>query len=301
MSEDYDIVFSASTYKSFDCAIRFMESFKYMQGHNLLILTTPDVNEAKALMYKADASNVDIMIFHTDIDNFIMGRAYGFVWCITHDICGRYFCSCDDDLEWTDRSVDILDHLDMSYMITQFSMMAFDSTHPMHYRNHPYKQEINGIRIDIPWVDGNCIFTPYDFNEQFGLQDCLPEHPFSFFVETEYAHRFRFLSGKPVVVDIERQYYIHHFRNDRQRLSERLSKFKEGVSSGEEFWRRKFGLKVRFEGDIHRVLYGLETSPEYAKGFQQHLMFGGLWNDWDAIYAKYKDKYRQVYYLRSGE
>lgn len=291
----YDIVFTLSTYKSCQIAINFLRSLKFLQANVLPILVSPIENDLEYIY--SQTIDIPVVYILSDFNSLHMGRAWGFVWAFNNNIRGRYLASCDDDIEFYEPAKDILSRLDQADQQIGFSLMAFRSTHPQWDAGMTHIHD--EIKVGLNWLDGNCIFSKWQDNVDFGVIDALPEVPMCYFVELEYSHRMRFLTGRPLVYDVRNVYYQHIFRADPQINAQRALNSDRGLVSGNQFWVRKFGLQmmdINSTPGIHEHLYKLTTtSPGAVARYTKHLLFDGEWNDWEKIYAGYVHQTRVVH------
>lgn len=281
--QHYDIIFGISTYRSNDLINRFLASTHNLLGKNLFVVISPIEQDMLNAFY--DNPSNDVVFMTSKINNHVLGRSWPFVWAVNNGISAKYYCECDDDLEWTKESGKIFGKLEKGWKELPYAMFGFDSTHPYGYKDFERMQ--GKLKVGVPWLDGNCIFTRWQDNLECGVMDSLPTAPLAFFVETEYAHRLRYLTNRPIVMDTETTYYIHHFRDNPNLFTQRKKTFTKAVEDGRRFWKEKFGLDVEFKGDVHKTLYQKETAPECKDGFRKHLLFDGLFTDWKAIYTKF--------------
>lgn len=290
----YDIVFGVSTFKSVPAAIRFLRSTSYLAGNNLIIMVGSIPKDIKTIMQeiqKPPAICCDLLFMSNKINSHVMGRSWPFVWCVNNAVDATYYCESDDDLEFTESSGSMFRLLQDTWNTHPYAMMGFDSSHPMHYPD--FEKQDGTLKIGVPWLDGNFITTRWEDNEKYGLMDSFPESPLIFFTETEYAHRFRYFTGRPIVVECREQFYLHHFRNDPMQNMERRPYHQRAINDGERFFLEKFGIVASFQNnsDVHKWLYDAETSTLNQTKFAQHLLFDRMWNEWDLIYEKYKSNF----------
>ncbi|MFN3307176.1 MAG: class I SAM-dependent methyltransferase, partial [Candidatus Kapaibacteriota bacterium] len=156
--------------------------------------------------------------------------------------------------------------------------------------------KIGSLIINPLYLDGNCLFTQFSDNLLYGVMDAPFESPSVFYTEIEYMHRFKFFTRRPAVVDCDREFYLHHFRNDPNVQNIRNERYHRREKAGRNFWFQKFGIAdVVFDSDeVANELYEKTIMPEISNKFKQHLIFGGLWNNWKDIYDRYS-KYFQVF------
>lgn len=296
----YDIILTLSTYKSIHIARRFLDTLHYLGENVLAVLVGPIESELREL---ADGSpSIPAVYIQSDINSLHFGRAWGFVWAVSNGLKARYLASCDDDLEWTPISGKILSRLDLAEKKFNWCLMGFHSTHPTFPIAYQYKSD--EFLVDYGWLDGNLIFSKWDDNLEFGVIDATIDVPQIYYVELEYAHRMRFLTGRPVIFDKNDHVYYHHlFRADPGINDERAINLFSGMGAGNYFWQRKFGLDVlNFDGDvsqypdgIHKWLYDTTAQEQHRESFKKHLLFDGMWNDWGAIYERFVSSTKVIY------
>lgn len=290
----YDMSLGVSTYRATGPCFRFIQSLPWLTGRKAVFISGPNVNELKFLLESTEKQdNTDIFFIHTDINHLPFSRALGSLVLLQQGLETEYYISCDDDLEFIPESGEILSNLREA---PPFALCAFNSSHPMHYPEYDY---VSGFwKIGIPWIDGNFIVSKWEDNLKFGFQDSLPEYPLSFYTETEYGWRMKYFTGNDLICNFSEQFYLHHFRNSPLQNMIRKDKFSQGVTSGEMFFQRKFGVYGHFNhSTVHkelwaRILPDLESGNEWK--IKRHMMYDGLWNDWKAILNKYEGSFRLV-------
>lgn len=289
----YDILFCASTFRTSKYAISFLKSLKNIKGKHLAVITTPIFEDVIQIVQELKNFPTDVIIFKTDVDNQCLARAWGFVWAVNNGITARYYCSCDDDIEFNQKSKDILDKLDEISMLYNFSMLAFDSTHPYKY---PYfEKQIENLRFNPPFIDGNCIFTHFEDNLNFGVMDAPLEEPAVFYTEIEYMHRLKYFTKKPVIVNIEKEFYVHNYNTFPEKNKIRSERYQKREQAGRKFWFQKFGITVpEFNSDyVANEIFEEIINKNLTNKFKQHLIFKGEWNNWNKIYEDFS-KFFQI-------
>ncbi len=289
----YDILFCASTFKTSKYAISFLKSLKNIKGKNLAVITTPIFEDVIQIVQELKNFPTDVIIFKTDVDNQCLARAWGFVWAVNNGITARYYCSCDDDIEFNQNSKDILDKLDEISMSYNFSMLAFDSTHPYKY---PYfEKQIENLKFNPPFIDGNCIFTHFEDNLNFGVMDAPLEEPAVFYTEIEYMHRLKYFTNRPAIVNIEKEFYVHNYNTFPEKNKIRSERFQKREQAGRKFWFQKFGITVpEFNSDfVANEIFEEIINKNLTNKFKQHLIFKGEWNNWNKIYEDFS-KFFQI-------
>ncbi|MFN3307471.1 MAG: hypothetical protein ACK42Z_09855, partial [Candidatus Kapaibacteriota bacterium] len=76
----YDILFCASTFKTPNLALKFLKSIINVKGRHLAVLVSPLLEDITELASNLKDITTDVILFHSDIDNQCLGRAWGFVW-----------------------------------------------------------------------------------------------------------------------------------------------------------------------------------------------------------------------------
>jgi hypothetical protein len=293
----YDLVLTASTYKSTHLALKFLNTVHLLGENNLVIMVSPNRNELETISQNSNYKKV--VYIQSDINSLHFGRAWGFVWAHMNDAKGRYLVSCDDDLSWRQESTEIVSRLDKAKAEIGFSLMGFSSTHPVFPTVYDYATPEKVI-VGYKWLDGNCIFSEWENNVQFGVLDSSLDAPLSFFVELEYSHRMRFLTGKPIVLDCHQSYYYeHNFRRDPTINKLRGEFTIAALSAGNHYWNKKFGIPVidiTTTPDSHNWLYTQTAKEIYRETFKKHLCFDGMSApNWEEIYKRYSTKTKVVY------
>lgn len=286
----YDILFTASVYKSARNALRFAQSIKNIDGNHICVLVTPLREDADRLV-EGLAGTIDlgcrVLVFHSTVNSLYQGRGWGFVWAVANGITPSYLCSGDDDIEFTEFSHDIVERLDT----TEFSVMTFRGN------AHGYRKNVDatehGITTDLIWLNGDTMFTHFADNLQFGVADSLLDYPVSYFTEIEYQQRMSYFTGRWLAVDMRRIiFYTHHFRLNEEMNRIRGEHAIAGMTAGTNLWRVKYGIELDgMHIDCEKLYNQVITMPEKMK---THFIFHGLWNDWGAIYEKLLPSYELV-------
>jgi len=289
MLRDIDILLTASCFKSAQSAERMAKSLKHVQGDTLLVLTSPLEQD---IAYLKDADIENTVLFRSKIDNMYLCRNWGFVWAVANNFKPLYYCSCDDDIEFDSNSHDLLFRL----VKNDFSVMTFLN------RSHRYniwKGEMVGTCMTVSWMNGDSMFTRFEDNLKYGLPDCLPNGEASpFCVESEYQQRMAVFTGKPLLADIEKQFYTHHYRDTDDKRLLRDVDVVARINSGLRFLRTNYdGVFGDNHIDINTAnIHGItreyiQAHPQAAK---RHLLMDGLWVDYKAMHEKYKDSFEEV-------
>lgn len=278
-----DILFTAAVYKSAQHAIEFANSIRFVGDNNYCVLATPIRSEIQEIVDGIeDCRNIAVLYSH--IDNLYFCRAIGFLFALRRRMKFRYYCSCDDDIEFTKNSQEIPGILDK----TEFSVMTFCNA----------KRRKNGSVIYSPmWINGDSMFTNFSDNLEYGLPDSLPKEPVTFFTEVEYQHRMRFLTRRQIVADRRKVYYKHNSRIESDPITKiRDESSYQKMRSGNEFWKQKYGIDVNFSyGGIHEGVYHQTMKPENENIIKSHLIFDGMWNNWDEIIAEYSKYWDEIW------
>lgn len=280
----YDILFTASTYKSSQNALRLIKSIRQIEGNHICTVVTPlqeDIGELVAGLNAMGDVGCRTLIFHSTVNHLYQSRGWGFVWTVVNNIQPCYLCSCDDDIEFTENSNDIVRRLN----INKYSIMAFSSS------AHGYRFTIGDIQgkdnvtTDIGWINGDAMFTHFEDNLRYGVPDALLTYPVSYFTEIEYQHRMAFLTGGWTKVDARKTFYLHHFRDNSNLNALRGQHAITGMSVGKQLWKEKYGIDLGsgHTFDCQALFQQVSTMPEKMKS---HFIFHGLWNDWNAIYER---------------
>lgn len=280
----YDILFTASTYKSAQNALCFIKSICQIEGNHICTVVSPlqsDIDEIVTGLANAGDVGCRVIVFRSTVDHLYQSRGWGFVWAVANGIQARYLCSCDDDIEFTENSQDIVRRLN----INRYSIMAFSSN------VHGYRFTIGDIQghdnitTDIGWINGDAMFSHFEDNLKYGVPDALLTYPVSYFTEIEYQHRMSCLTGEWMKVDARKTFYLHHFRNNSELNSLRGQHAIVGMSVGKQLWKEKYGidLGVGHTFDCQALYQQVSTMPEKM---EKHFIFHGLWNDWGEIYNR---------------
>lgn len=283
----YDAVISASCYMSPAHSIRLIKSVPVIDGSVLTIITCPHIEDAQAISAAVEDVQSDTIILHSSRRERHLCQDLGFVWCLANNYAGRYSAFTDDDIEFTgSKIIEFLDHA------PKFSALGFTSN-TIHYGIGPFRgqYQIGEYCFNPCWVDGHNIFATWDTNLKCGVMDACPGAFNSSFAEVEYAHRLSLLSGLPT---IGCKYYglHHHSRVDNvEQLRDAVNQ-QSVVHEGYRLWEKKFGLTMS-AGDFNSSAIGWNdiertlAQPQYAEQYKRHMIFDGLWLDWDEIWRRY--------------
>ena len=287
LSKKYDILFTASMYKSASNALRMAKSIQHIEGNHLCVFATPLVSDIYEFITGANDLENTILLF-SHIDNIYFCRALGFLYAILNKMKISYYCSCDDDIEFTEKSSCILSILDS----LDYAVMTFKS-HGHAYKGFAGKE----MTYNPPWINGDSMFSRFEDNIKYGLPDSLVDEPVTFFTEVEYQHRMRYLSRKKTIIDKRDEYYIHHFRERNNAITALRSRDSvHKMHSGNRFWKEKYGVDVDFiEDGNHDAVYRKTMQLEYIEKIKTHLIFGGLWNNWDFINLTFADSWHEAW------
>lgn len=273
-----DILFTASTHRSVDNAVRMARSLQHIAGAVLLVLSSIDVGELEAIR----AANAGCVLLRSDVDNLYHNRALGFLWALFHGVHARYLCSCDDDLEFIAESLELVRELDEAARLMPFCAATFNNGAQFY---EPYGDHLRGdLHVNLAWINGDSMFVPWDLVLRHGLPDSLKDAPVTYFTEIEYQLRLRAGTGRPIVGICGRPRYTHHFREPGEITLERARRSGSGVLAAHRFWRQKYGVEGIDIGDGYRYpdLYKIVEAAGPAA--DRHVLFGGLGpSDWPAI------------------
>lgn len=284
----YDVLFTASTYKSAQNALRLIKSIQHIEGNHICVIVTPlqsDVDELAIGLFEMGDIGCRAVVFHSAVDHLYQGRGWGFAWAVANGIAAKYLCSCDDDIEFMENSHDIVTRLNMN----EFSIMTF------FIKGSGYKidmrTDFSRINTERTWLNGDTMFSHFEDNLQYGVADALLDYPVSYFTEIEYQHRMSYFTGRWLLVDMNKHFYYHHSREPDDELTQLRSQHAAtGIATGKRLWMEKYNINV---GDGHTfdcqwAYEQISTMPEKMKS---HYIFHGLWNDWNAIYEKIKSQF----------
>lgn len=280
------ILFTASTYKSVDSAIRFLRSIQNVEGSHKAVICGPvrwELEHIKA--HVGEVPNCKIRLFHSGLNNMYLCRAFGFVLFAANKKRARYYFSGDDDIEFTEASRDLVKVLDSE---RRFSVATFSNG------IIGYKVDDSGKTWNPYWINGDSMFSHWDDNLLYGLPDSVRHAPVSYYTEIEYEHRMRHLTHKSTLVFNDRQYYTHHFRETPYQNEARGDGANQAMTCGRHLWEEKYDLPPFSEyedGIWDRLDRDIKFMPEKMV---QHVMFGGQSNDWQAIYESLKDNFVEV-------
>lgn len=282
---DYDFIISASCYLSPQNTIRMLKSIPIIKARVLPIITCPRVEDAWTIMAYARKASFPIIILHSRLSSRYFCQSIAFVYCVAHQIKGKYFGIVDDDIEFIDG--DLLSHINAC---ASFSTFAFSSNQIVYGFSFMTGTYVYGeYHEDPPWLDAHNLFSRWEDNLAAGLPDCTTGVDNAAFVDIEYQHRLHLLTGKPPV-GCTYQPILHHTRIDSMEASRGNRNI---VIDGYRLWTEKFGLAL--DGAMmgsgmnfgwHDV-YNVLCQEHFAPLYRRHLIFGGLWTDWDAIWQKY--------------
>jgi hypothetical protein len=279
----YDFLLTTSVYYSVDKSLGLAKSLKYLPGRNLIIFTgcrDEDVHELNKELLKL---NIEYAVFKSEINNSRFCVNYGFICSVMMYLKAQWYISCDDDIEFWEEAKYIPQRLEHAKDIG-FSIMAFKN--PNQQYGGLDAVMYHGYQIAPGWLDGNAMFFDYEDVKLYGLTDSIIEEPITFFVETELQHRYRILKGKPLMVDLSRNYYLHHFRDDPEMTRKRNWNATHGMYAGSMLWIRKYGINPNDwnEDGCHQRLFAYVSQAEQIPNMKRHIMYNDLWtNDWPGI------------------
>ncbi len=283
----HDILFTASTYKSTMSAIRFANSIKQIDGNHCCILTGPIREEMEEI-----AKETDAICFVSKTDSLYLGRAWGFVWAVNNNVSARYMCSCDDDIEFTSNSKDIFTLLNKAseygFSVTTFCNKAHDYADDKRFTDKTIK---GNFVLNLLWVNGDCMFTHWHDNIQYGLPDTVLSSPISYYTEVEYQHRMRAMTKLPLIVSKDKDKYLHHFRTE-DTAAIRADQAGTGHVAGLHLWKEKYGLEIT---SLTKSAFDNSFNVIKANPFiENHIMFDESASCWIDIYNSLKDDYEVI-------
>jgi hypothetical protein len=287
----YDIIFTASTFKSNDNAIRTINSVRHIPGRHLYILTGPFLEDMQAIAAGIERGT-ETILWQSDNPNLYFCRDWGWLSAKMLGLEAYWHCTGDDDLEFTDASAEIVYQLLRARRIGA-SVIGFNSS--CNFYGGAISKMVDNFRTDAPWINGDCMFAAWEDNLEYGLPDCLPNHNVPFFTEVEYQHRLRALSGRPLLVAVDKTYYVHHSRTQPEISAIRDLDVVGRITAGSDFWKAKYGVEP---GDwnvpyIHERLFNL--TKDMREEMQRHLILDGIWTDWQAA-IKYAEPFTKLVY-----
>lgn len=277
------VLFTAATCGSVDNAVRFANSLEKLAGDHLLVLTGPRSEELAEIRRRVHDPRV--ILLRSRLDNLYYCRGVGMVWALHEGHEARYLCSCDDDLEFTEISADLLDRLDEDWNVREFAILTFNNSGQWY--DTFGGERLGDLRIGIQWMNGDSMFVPWHHALACGVPDSTLDYPLTYYTEFEYQARLQCLTGRPLMADCRQPLqYIHHFREPGVVTDLRASMAGTGEVAAYCFWRQKYGVQ-----DI-----GLTNGEGMAKlkhivcssngRSRPHLIFGGLVTDWSAIWRR---------------
>jgi len=253
-----------------------IESLHYIDGNVLLFITGAVEDTELYTICKHAGKNV--IVARSPINCNIFNQDWAVVWAINNNINPEYVCFVDDDIEFTPESKGIIQAVEDC---EPFSVCALANS-AIYYRNTLDK---------TIWLDGCGLFAKFEDCIKYGVRDSNPAAAFIFYTGIEFQHRMRYFTGKPTVANNERIYYLHHQRADKDLREIRSEKAGDAFVYAGRFWKDKFGIELSVDPmvdrDIWEKLFELCSSEEYSAHFRKHLVFDGLWTDWEKIYKKY--------------
>jgi hypothetical protein len=237
---------------------------------------------------------LEYAVFSTQVNNSRFSINWGFLCAVMMNRYAKWYVSCDDDIEFYEAAGDIPARLDFMYQ-KGFCIAGFCNN--VQQYGGLAACDSDGIQVAPGWLDGNAMFMAYEDVMKWGLTDSLIDQPITFFVEVELEHRYRVLSGKPLMVDLSKVYYRHRFRDDPEMAHKRNWNDWQGMKSGSDLWKLKYGLEV---GDwnsagVHQRIFDHVSHPERRKMLESHLMYNGLWTDsWPKMVQFAADRVRLI-------
>src|SRR3990167_8955567 len=249
-----DILFTASTYRSVEHARTMANSIGRIRGRCELVLCGPIRSEIEDLSSMSEFASLV-----SPINNSYACRAIAALYAMREGMEPAYLCSCDDDLEFTAESADLLGELDRAQLETGFGVATFNSS-SHNYEDMPGQiQERVGDTLEMGWLDGNSLFIPWDVVLDAGLPDSLPTAPLTYFTEVEYQHRVRVLLKRPSVAMIASWPFL------------RFLDF--GAGSG------KYGRMIKAVKP-GAVVSAVEVEPDYVEQFNLRSIYDHVFQEW---------------------
>jgi hypothetical protein len=273
-------------------AIRMLKSIPIIQGRVLPIITCPRLEDAYAIRDAMQSTEIPLIILHSTFGPRYFCQSIAFVYCVLNDIEGRYFAVTDDDIEFIKG--DIFPRLDNC---PPFSVFGFSSNQVLYGFALWHGRNKYGEYIENPlWLDAHNMWSKWENNLVAGLPDSSASSPNAAFVEVEYQHRLRLLTGQPTIGCTYAP--IHHYTRIDD-LEKRRGTYNI-VIEGYKFWEEKFGLvlsgqwfvdaKMNWD-DVDKCL----SAPHFLPAYKKHLVFGGLWTDWQAVWDRSGHAITKIY------
>lgn len=286
-----DLLLTASCFKSASSVVRLIKSIHFIEGNCVTVITSPRMEDLSLIRENIDEKN-NTYLFLSKIDNIYACRNWGFIWAYMSGIVPKFYCSMDDDIEFTENSKDIIERLDKD----DYSVKTFNNS----VQNYGgWQGQLLGTCRVVSWMNGDSMFTRYEDNLQYGLPDCLPRHdPLPICSESEYQQRLCALSKRPCVADTEKTFYFHHFRDSQEKIVLRDNRIVQRIQSGIDFFRAKYpGIPISASTDINSVnVHGILLShiQSYPGQAMKHSLYDGIFTDYSAIYNIIESEYTQV-------
>lgn len=288
--KDYDILLCMATYDFPECTIRMLRSIDKLNAKCLAVVSGCKLDGLEEIA--KHKYPCDVVLMKAPHNSVYLCRDWGFIWAVHEGIRADFLFTADDDLEFIDVSAEMLPILNEVKIDPGFSVMGFRPSSP----TLAGAEKIGpNYRVNPAFIDGNLNITQWDDNLNCGLPDSLPNEPMSFFTEIEYQHKMRVLTGRSTLIRVDKVYYTHHFRKDTIRTNARASSCSRGIWAGGELWEEKYGLiDLRIaidQTDAYRIFEFVKNKTAEMK---RHLLFNGLWTDWNAIYELLKDGFERI-------
>jgi len=286
----YDVLLCTATYEFPGCAVRMLRSIDKLGGDCLAVVSGCKRGDLETIA--REEYPCDVVLMKAPYNSSYLCRAWGFIWAVHEGIRADFMFSADDDLEFIDESAEMLPLLHKAKDDPGFSVMGFRPSNP---KPSGAERIEDGCLVNPLFIDGNLNITQWDDNLNYGLPDSLPDEVMSYFTEVEYQHRMRILTGRPILQYTDKTYYIHHFRDDPTRTKARTSSCSRGQYAGCQLWKEKYGLDgLRISTDVRECARIFEFVKDKKDEMKRHLLFGGLWNDWEAIYDHLKGGFERM-------
>ena len=305
MKTHYDLIFSTPTYHSVKerLAKFYLPTLKYLDCDVLSVIITQCKEDTEAVIPLVnETKGTDIVLFEFNSNFMIQAIDWTPLWAIKHGLSAKYYTFMPDNNEFLEGiSSTTIDLLDLAFDKTNFCIATFcDGIHS--YVGWGKDGAIDGhIEVNPTWID-NPHFIPWKDVFSFGLWDGPTDYPCPLFVDMEYVHRAKILSGRPVVVDttfaFTGQYqYIHHHANDNV-TALRSANAVDRINYGVMFWITKYGLNqelVWINPHMHFAeIYEAIQHPPYSERMKRHIIFNNIWDDYDAIYNLLRPHFKLI-------
>ena len=278
-----DLLICVSTYRSSKQAIRMIKSLHHIDGNVLCFITGAlEDEELQAIRNHVYTNSYEnVIVARSPINCSVFNQSWAVVWAINNRITAKYVCFIDDDVEFTSDSNDMIQAVDDC---EPFSICALSNSAAQY-------ETKNGIKKNASWIDECGMFVRFADCVKYGVRDSQPDAPWIFYTGVEYTHRLRYFTGKPVTINANRIYYLHHQRTEPELQEVRSETAHKAFYYAGRFWKDKFGIDMLINpiGDprIWSKLWTLCSSRRHSSHFKKHLIFDGMWTNWKDIYNRY--------------